>query len=84
MTEERKRENKPLYKNGFWRVPRSSMTSNPVPRRYEGGGYPHVASLCRVYGDRDVDALAALRKVPKIAAGVLAKRLREKKTSSGD
>ena len=38
----------------------------------------HVASLCRVYGDRDVDALAALRKAPKIAAGVLAKRLREK------
>ena len=38
----------------------------------------HVASLCRVYGDRDVDALAALRKAPKVAAGVLAKRLREK------
>mmetsp|Transcript_14847 Transcript_14847/g.51347 ORF Transcript_14847/g.51347 Transcript_14847/m.51347 type:complete len:672 (-) Transcript_14847:48-2063(-) len=38
----------------------------------------HVAAICRVYGDRDADALAALYKAPQVAAGILAKRLREK------
>ena len=38
----------------------------------------HLAAICRVYGDRDVDALKALRKAPGTAAEVIATRLREK------
>lgn len=38
----------------------------------------HLAAICRVYGDRDVEALKALEKSPAVAAKVIAKRLREK------
>jgi len=37
-----------------------------------------LAVICRVYGDRDIEALRALRTAPKAAAAVIAKRLREK------